>query len=176
MTPMTQALCCTVVVLGITGAVVWLGGSIVGAGNGASACDSQSSPAQGDNASSSFAPSLNTFLTNTGIVVMIMLIASCICCVGFVGLCCGDLPLAARIVGAVCLIVAAVAALLYSCWIAYGTYAITKQPDCINALVYLMLMYFYLFVFLGASVVAVIWKLYDLRTGGKQAFKVNIPS
>ena len=61
-------------------------------------------------------------------------------------------------------------------WIAYGTYAITQQPDCINALVYLMLMYFYLFVFLGASVVAVIWKLYDLRTGGKQAFKVNIPS
>lgn len=176
MTPMTQALCCTVVVLGITGAVVWLGGSIVGAGNGASACDGQASPAQGSSTKSNFAPSLNIFLTNTGIVVMMMLIASCVCCVGFVGLCCGDLPVVARIIGVVCLIIAAVAALLYTGWIAYGTYAVSKQPDCINALVYLALMYFYLFVFLGASVVAVVWKLYDLRTGGKQSFRVNIPT
>lgn len=47
-----------VVVLGITGAVVWLGGSIVGAGNGASACESQTG---GDDSSQSFA-SLNVFL------------------------------------------------------------------------------------------------------------------
>ena len=49
-----------VVVLGITGAVVWLGGSVLGAGNGASACDGQSSSDSGD---SGYAPSLNIFLT-----------------------------------------------------------------------------------------------------------------
>ena len=36
------------------------------------------------------------------------------CCVGFVGLCCGEFPTVARIIGAVCLIVAAVMAILYS--------------------------------------------------------------
>ena len=61
-------------------------------------------------------------------------------------------------------------------WIVYGTYALRQQPDCITALVYLILLYFYLFVFIGAAVVGVIWKLYDLRTGGKQSFKVNVPS
>ncbi|CAI8055356.1 hypothetical protein GBAR_LOCUS30231, partial [Geodia barretti] len=60
MTPMTQALCCTVVVLGITGGVVWMGGSVVGAGNGASACDSQSGGTGGGGGD--FA-SLNIFLT-----------------------------------------------------------------------------------------------------------------
>ena len=49
------------VVLGITGAVVWLGGSVLGAGNGASACDGQSSSDGGDD--SGYAPSLNIFLT-----------------------------------------------------------------------------------------------------------------
>ena len=53
-------------------------------------------------------------LQNTGIVVMIMLIASCICCIGYVGLCCGDLPLVARVIGAVCLLIAAVAAVLFA--------------------------------------------------------------
>lgn len=61
-------------------------------------------------------------------------------------------------------------------WIAYGTYALTTRPDCVNAIVYLALMYFYLFVFVGASVVGVIWKLYDLRTGGKQSLRVNLPT
>ena len=51
---------------------------------------------------------------NTGIVVMMMLIASCVCCVGFVGLCCGEFPLIARVIGAVCLAVTAVAAFLYT--------------------------------------------------------------
>ena len=54
-----------------------------------------------------------THTQNTGIVVMMMLIASCICCVGFVGLCCGELPSVARIIGAVCLLIAAIAAVLY---------------------------------------------------------------
>ena len=48
-----------VVVLGITGGVVWMGGSVVGAGNGASACDSQSG---GTGGGGDFA-SLNIFLT-----------------------------------------------------------------------------------------------------------------
>jgi hypothetical protein len=169
---MTQALCCTVVVLGITGGVVWMGGSVVGAGNGASACDSQSG---GTGGGGDFA-SLNIFLTNTGIVVMMMLIASCVCCVGFVGLCCGEFPLIARVIGAICLAVTAVGVFLYAGWIAYGTYALTKRPDCINAIVYLGLLYFYLFVFAGASVVGIIWKLYDLRTGGKQSLRVNLPT
>lgn len=176
MTPMTQALCCTVVVLGITGSVVWLGGSVLGAGNGASACGSQSSPAQGTERDDKYSASLDIFLTNTGIVVMMMLISSCICCVGYVGLCCGDLPTYARIIGVVCLIVAAVGALLYSGWIVYGTFALSKQPDCINALVYLALMYFYMIVFIGACVVGIIWKVYDTMSGGKQSFRVNLPT
>jgi hypothetical protein len=153
MTPMTQALCCS--------AVVWFGGAFLGSGSSVCGAD---------------VTSLNIFLQNAGIVVMIMLIGSCVCCVGFVGLCCGEFPLVARVIGAICLLVAAVTALLYSGWLAYGAFALTKQPDCVTAVVYLLLMFFYLFVFIGASVVGVIWKLYDLRTGGKQSIRVNLPT
>ena len=60
-------------------------------------------------------------------------------------------------------------------WIMYGTYSLTQQPDCITAYVYLAMMYFYLFTFVGASVVGLIWKLDDIRTGGK-SLKINIPT
>lgn len=70
-------------------------------------------------------------------------------------------------------------AFIYLCplgWIVYGTFALSKQPDCINALVYLALMYFYMIVFIGACVVGIIWKIYDTMSGGKQSFRVNLPT
>ena len=120
-----------------------------------------------------FLLSPHTYLQTSGIIVLVMLFSSCLCCCSVFSLCCGDFPKAVKIIGAVLFIIVCLALSIYIGWVALGTYfAISiRSADtvCRNMIVYLCLLYIYLVVLALVGIVLVVWKCHDIRTKSKSS-------
>lgn len=163
--PWTQIICWAMVALVLATTILWLGGAfLVG-------------PAKSNTASTACGinmtiPVLNKnpyvfYLGTTGIIVTIMIIASCLCCCSFAALCSSGCPKIMRICGCVGFIITLIAVSLYTGWVALGTYFVIKihggESICRNTIMYLVLLYVYLVVLTIASCVVSVWKCNDLR-------------
>ena len=110
----------------------------------------------------------------SGIIVLVMLFSSCLCCCSIFSLCCGDFPKAVKIVGTILFILVCLALSVYIGWVALGTYFAIEirsaDTVCRNMIIYLCLLYIYLVVLALVGVTLVVWKCHDVRT------KLNAPS
>ena len=81
--------------------------------------------------------------------------------------CCGDFPRVIKIVGIIGLIITALGLLVYSGWVAMGTYFVIKVHSadtiCRNTIIYVVVLYVYLAVILLVGVVIMCWKCHQLR-------------
>ena len=116
----------------------------------------------------SFSSLFSLPLQTSGIIVLVMLFSSCLCCCSVCSLCCGDFPKAIKIFGVVLFILVCLALSVYIGWIALGTYFAIEirsaSSVCRNVIVYLCLLYIYLIVLALVGIVLVVWKCHDLRT------------
>ena len=103
-----------------------------------------------------FSPSLQ----NTGIIVTLTIFSSCVCCISYIGLCCG-LPSWAKILGAIGITIVIITFTVYTIWMAGGVYLILTFDKlalftsvCRNVLVYTVFLGVY---FVTVVVVAVVW-------------------
>ena len=124
----------------------------------------------------SLSPPLPPFLhtpQTSGIIVLVMLFSSCLCCCSVFSLCCGDFPKAVKIIGAILFIIVCLALSIYIGWIAIGTYFAIEirsaDTVCRNMIVYLCLLYIYLVVLALVGIVLVVWKCHDIRTNSSTA-------
>ena len=113
----------------------------------------------------------------TGIIVTIMIVASCLSCCSFAALCsAGDCPRAIRICGCVGAIIVLAALSVYMGWVALGTYLVIKlhgnESVCRNTIVYLVLLYAYLIILAILCFVLLLWKCNDWR----KSIKTNVDS
>ena len=118
-------------------------------------------------------PPLPHTLQTSGIIVLVMLFSSCLCCCSVFSLCCGDFPKAVKIIGVVLFIIVCLALSVYIGWVALGTYFATEirsaDTVCRNTIIYLCLLYIYLVVLALVGIVLVVWKCHDLRTKSKSS-------
>lgn len=98
----------------------------------------------------------------SGIIAMIMIFTSCICCCSFSALCMGSCPKTVRICGCVGFIIVLVVLSFFLGWIALGTYFVIQihsaSTVCRNTIMYLVLLYAYLFVLTIMGIVVLTWR------------------
>ena len=115
---------------------------------------------------------------NSGIFVMLMVVASCLCCGAYICLCCGDFPRGVTIVSIICFILVILAGALFIGWVALGTYLLTtygasviiSKALCRNTAIYVVLLYIYAMVFIVVCIAAGVWKICNL--GSKPNIKM----
>lgn len=106
---------------------------------------------------------------SSGIFVIIMIVASCLCCCSGSCLCSSRMPRGCRICGGVGLFLGALATAVFVAWVALGTYLVLRvrgaDTICRNTIAYLSLLYLYLVVLVIVGVIIVIWHCKDWRRG-----------
>ena len=104
-----------------------------------------------------------------------MTVMSCLCCFSYVALCCGfHCHYAVKILAVIGMVFVAIGFALYVAWLAFGSYLIGQfggrapfNGTCRSMLAYVLMMYFYLIGFVGASVGVILWAAFGSRDGGE---------
>ena len=103
-------------------------------------------------------------MQNTGIVVTLTIFSSCVCCVSYVGLCCG-LPTWAKILGAIGIAIVAMTFSIYTVWMAgFIIFTFDKlalfTSVCRNMVIYTVFLGVY---FVTVVIVGVVWCVWRVR-------------
>ena len=106
---------------------------------------------------------------NTGIIVTLTIFSSCVCCVSYVGLCCG-LPSWAKILGTIGVAIVVITFSIFIAWLGGGVYLVIKfnkvalfSSVCRNLLVYVVLLFVYVVTVCLVGVVWCVWRVRERR-------------
>lgn len=105
-----------------------------------------------------------------------MVVMSFICCCSYVTLCCGfHFHYGIKILGVIGFILLAIGFLLYTGWLAYGTYLIglfgpraAIQRVCHGVVAYVVMMYVYLVIFIVSVVAAILFGIFGGKDDGSK--------
>ncbi len=110
----------------------------------------------------------HTHTQSTGIVAMLMIFTSCLCCGSFWGLFCGDFHRLIKMMSVVGFLITGTSYVILLLWLVLGTYLLIMmggeallESVCRNLVIYLVFMYIFAFVFFGATVIACVWQCHS---------------
>lgn len=99
-----------------------------------------------------------------------------ICCCSYITLCCGfSFPRNVKIAGIIGVILVIIAFVLYIIWLGIGSYLIGQfgasaifEKVCRGITAYVVFMYIYLFIFIGAVIAAVLFSMFGAKDDGSK--------
>ena len=95
-----------------------------------------------------------------------------VCCVSYVGLCCGlNLPKVVKILAVLGFILLAASIAIYIAWVSVGGWLISKMSDtlivtgdvCRRIIAYVIFMIMYIIVLIGVTIVSCIWAAHGTK-------------